>query len=135
MEPSPANPKQFSVNRTQADIENRILELAEEGSVSPIKKLPSASAFQAPVQMLQESPTSEVIHLNEEHNQSRPSTSEEPLLFIDVNITPTHTERLEVFEGDTPEQLAKDFCEKHNLPEKMYNKLVNLLGIQMEEME
>jgi hypothetical protein len=56
----------------------------------------------------QESP-SEVIHLNEEEPQS----IDEPLLFIDVNITPTHTERLEVFEGDTPEQLAKDFCQKH----------------------
>ena len=51
----------------------------------------------------------------------------EPLLFIDINITPTHTERLEVFPGDTPMQLASDFCYKHQLSEKMHVKLVRLL--------
>jgi hypothetical protein len=46
---------------------------------------------------------SEVVHFNEEIHQSPTSTVIEPLLFIDVNITPTQTERLEVFRGDTPE--------------------------------
>jgi hypothetical protein len=72
--------------------------------------------------------------MNEENHYS-PSNTVEPLLFIDVNITPTQTERLEVFKGDTPEQLAKDFCDQHNLPDKMYNKLVKLLGIQMVDID
>ena len=96
-------------------------------------KLPSA--FQEYPETQQELPSpSEIIHLNEENHLSKPSTVE-PLLFIDVNITPTQTERLEVFQGDTPEQLAKDFCEKHNLPDKMHVKLVKLLGIQMEDLD
>ena len=60
---------------------------------------------------------------------------EEPLLFIDINITPTHTERLEVFPGDTPINLASDFCYKHKLSEKMQVKLVRLLQVQMADVE
>ena len=60
---------------------------------------------------------------------------EEPLLFIDINITPTHTERLEVFPGDTPINLASDFCYKNKLSEKMQVKLVRLLQVQMADVE
>ena len=67
--------------------------------------------------------------MNLEISQKSPSENmlAEPLLFIDINITPTHTERLEVFPGDTPMQLASDFCYKHQLSEKMHVKLVRLL--------
>ena len=101
---------------------------------SPMK-FPSTSTFQqneVKESAKKESVNSEIVHLDEENPSSN---NNEPLLFIDVNITPTQTERLEVFQGDTPEQLAYDFCEKHNLPEKMYQKLVKLLGIQMEDIE
>ena len=59
----------------------------------------------------------------------------EPLLFIDINITPTHTERLEVFPGDTPNQLASHFCLKHNLSDKMQEKLLRLLQVQMADLD
>ena len=58
-----------------------------------------------------------------------------PLLFIDVNITPMQTERISIFEGDSPNSLAKNFCLKHSLPDKMESKLVKLLSIQMHDMD
>ena len=42
-----------------------------------------------------------------------------PLLFIDVNISPSETERISIFENDTPQTLAHQFCQQHNLSAKM----------------
>ena len=33
-----------------------------------------------------------------------------PLLFIDVNISPTETQRISIYKGDTSYQLASEFC-------------------------
>jgi hypothetical protein len=38
-----------------------------------------------------------------------------PLLYIDVNIGPNESERLEVYEGDTAEELSKQFALKHRI--------------------
>jgi len=54
-----------------------------------------------------------------------------PILFIDVNISPTQTERISIYDGDTPETLASAFCEKHKLSEKMWKKLLQMLKVQM----
>ena len=55
------------------------------------------------------------------HRQSKQLA---PILFIDVNISPTQTERISIYDGDTPHSLASAFCEEHNLPEKMQKKLI-----------
>lgn len=36
-----------------------------------------------------------------------------PLLYVDVNLGPNHSERIIVYEGSTPNTLAKDFSKKH----------------------
>lgn len=58
-----------------------------------------------------------------------------PLLFIDVNIAPDQTQRISIFDGDTPEALALDFVLKHGLSERMRAKLENSLKIQMEDID
>lgn len=58
-----------------------------------------------------------------------------PLLFIDVNIAPGKTQRLSIFDGDTPEALALDFVRQHGLSERMHAKLENSLKIQMEDID
>ena len=37
-----------------------------------------------------------------------------PLLFVDVNLGPGRAERIVVYEGDTAEQLAEEFTQKHS---------------------
>lgn len=54
-----------------------------------------------------------------------------PLLFVDVNLGPGRAERIVVYEGDTAEQLAEDFTQKHGLDENLKEKLVKLLENQI----
>jgi len=37
-----------------------------------------------------------------------------PLLFVDVNLGQGRTERIVVYEGDSPEELAQKFSEEHS---------------------
>jgi len=55
----------------------------------------------------------------------------EPKLYVDVNIGKNTTERIVVFDGDTADSLASEFCMKHNLKSDMKKKLVNLLEAQI----
>ena len=59
----------------------------------------------------------------------------DPKLYVDVNIgktgTEKHMERITVYEGDTAEQLATEFCQKHNLNEDMKEKLKIMLEQQI----
>lgn len=54
-----------------------------------------------------------------------------PLLFVDVNLGPGKSERIVVYEGDTAEQLADDFTQKHGLDEALKQKLIVLLEDQI----
>lgn len=36
-----------------------------------------------------------------------------PLLYVDVNLGPNHSERIVVYEGSTPNTLAREFSKKH----------------------
>ena len=54
-----------------------------------------------------------------------------PLLFVDVNLGPTRTERIIVFDGDTAVQLAEKFGKEHNLNSLMKQKLVELLNMEI----
>ena len=36
-----------------------------------------------------------------------------PLLFVDVNLGPGRSERIVVYEGNTAEQLADEFTQRH----------------------
>eukprot|EP00355_Strombidium_rassoulzadegani_P004946 CAMPEP_0168613780 /NCGR_PEP_ID=MMETSP0449_2-20121227/3630_1 /TAXON_ID=1082188 /ORGANISM="Strombidium rassoulzadegani, Strain ras09" /LENGTH=79 /DNA_ID=CAMNT_0008654429 /DNA_START=46 /DNA_END=286 /DNA_ORIENTATION=- len=53
--------------------------------------------------------------------------SSKPLLFVDINLGGDEQERIIVYEGDTAEQLAKDFCVEHNLDDETQEKLTELL--------
>ena len=55
----------------------------------------------------------------------------EPMLFVDVNLGNSGTQRIVIFEGDTAEMLAKKFARKHNLDENMQVKLVSMLEQQI----
>ena len=59
-----------------------------------------------------------------------------PLLEVDINITPTHTERIQIHSGDVIEGdngIARKFCQTHGLGDVMERQLVRVLTEQMEE--
>jgi len=55
----------------------------------------------------------------------------DPKLYVEVNIGKKGTERIVVYEGDTAESLATEFCAKHNLKPEMKDKLISLLEQQI----
>merc|ERR1712166_490938 len=55
----------------------------------------------------------------------------DPKLYVDVNIGKSGVERIVVYEGDTADSLATEFCLKHNLKPEMREKLVILLEQQI----
>lgn len=60
-----------------------------------------------------------------------PMQNQDPKLYVDVNIGKQGMERIVVYEGDTAEGLAKEFCEKNGLTEDMEEKLKMLLEQQI----
>lgn len=59
-----------------------------------------------------------------------------PLLEVDINITPTHTERIQIFSGDRidgEDGIAKKFCQQHGLGESMEHQLRAVLTQQVQE--
>jgi hypothetical protein len=68
-----------------------------------------------------------------EQNETKPADFEagnderDPKLYVDVNIGKSGVERIVVYEGDTAQSLATDFCIKHNLKPEMREKLITLL--------
>lgn len=55
----------------------------------------------------------------------------DPKLYVDVNIGKQGMERIIVYEGDTAEGLAKEFCHKNGLNKEMEEKLKMLLEQQI----
>ena len=52
-----------------------------------------------------------------------------PQLFIDVNLgEEMEAQRIVVYPGNTPSQLARDFCDLHNLDEETRENLQELLA-------
>jgi hypothetical protein len=49
------------------------------------------------------------------------------LLYVDVNISPSKTGRIGIYEGDDLRQLAKNFCKAFQLNRDMMKALVKLL--------
>ena len=47
----------------------------------------------------------------------------DPKLYVEVNIAKNCIEKIVVYEGDTAESLAEDFCKKHKLDDSMKDKL------------
>ena len=62
---------------------------------------------------------------------SPPKNDKQALLYVDVNLGPNKAERIIVYEGDTAQELARQFANKHNLDENMEQKLTNLLDGQI----
>lgn len=58
---------------------------------------------------------------------STKSKEQTPLLFVDVNLGGDVAERIVVYDGDTANDLAKRFCDEHNLDEDTQEKLEELL--------
>lgn len=63
----------------------------------------------------------------QEDNEYGDQPSADPKLYVDVNIGRQGMERIVVYEGDKPEDLAKQFCKKNGLNEEMEEKLKILL--------
>ncbi len=51
----------------------------------------------------------------------------EPLLYVDVNLGNSGTQRIVVFDGETAEKLAEDFAKKWNLDATMEERLTQML--------
>ena len=77
-----------------------------------------------------------------EAEDSKDSQSEQiPLLFVDVNLGEGTTgkvyffniniDRIVLYDGDNPSEVAKDFSTRHNLDSSMTGKLTDLLTQQM----
>ncbi len=47
----------------------------------------------------------------------------EPMLYVDVNLGNSGTQRIVVYEGDTAEGLAEKFAQEHTIDESMKEKL------------
>lgn len=54
-----------------------------------------------------------------------------PLLFVDVNLGEGTTDRIVLYDGDDPAEVAKDFSTRHSLDASMTGKLTDLLTQQM----
>lgn len=50
---------------------------------------------------------------------------------MDINLGGDEQERIVVYEGDTAQDLARVFCQEHNLDEETQEKLEELLEQQM----
>lgn len=53
------------------------------------------------------------------------------MLYVDVNLGASRTERIVVFEGDESEELAERFVQEHGLDANMKFKLKDLLDAQI----
>ena len=54
-----------------------------------------------------------------------------PLLFVDVNLGEGKMDRIVLYEGDEPEEVAEEFAQEHSLDRSMCKKLTELLQQQM----
>ncbi|CAD7953758.1 unnamed protein product [Amoebophrya sp. A120] len=75
------------------------------------------------------------VDSEDEEQSSYANSHSKVLLYVDVNISPTQTERLVLFRGQKPEQAAKDFARRFKLNEKMGRKLDYLLNLQLENLK
>ena len=67
-----------------------------------------------------------------EYNYTHDNGKGDPKLYVDVNIGKQGgMERIVVYEGDSAESLAAEFCKKHGLTEEMQEKLFLLLEQQI----
>jgi hypothetical protein len=64
--------------------------------------------------------------------ERRSRTGEDPLMYVDVNVTPTYVERIPLFEDDDLNEVAMRFAKKHRLKPKVEQKLRILLAAQRE---
>lgn len=74
------------------------------------------------------------LHDDDYHEDEELHDERVPLLFVDVNlggIDNQSPERIIVFEGDTAQGLAREFCERHNLDEETEERLEALLQQQI----
>ena len=60
--------------------------------------------------------------------------NENPILQIDINLKHGMKKQVLVYEGDTAENLAKEFSEENNLDDKMTKKLENLIQQEIDKL-
>ena len=62
------------------------------------------------------------INSNDDDDQQAVKSDQEserqPLLFVDINLGGDEQERIVVYEGDTSQKLAQEFCLEHNLDDE-----------------
>jgi hypothetical protein len=52
-------------------------------------------------------------YIDARESNTKKTSSETPLLYIDINLGEDRSERIVVYEGDSARQLASKFCEEH----------------------
>lgn len=89
------------------------------------KQTPVKEEVEYPVEAAQVSITEDFTDL------CKKAAASKPILFLDVNLS-SGVERLVVNEGDSPREVAAQFCLQHGLDERKQRKLNNVLKVQLE---
>jgi hypothetical protein len=67
---------------------------------------------------------------NQSDSDSQHDESQEPLLYVDVNLGATKT-RIALYEHSQPEKVARRFVREHGLDSNILENLTNLLREQL----
>lgn len=67
------------------------------------------------------------MELEEEEDEEEDDNGQIPLLFVDVNLGEGQSDRIVLYDGDQPAELANNFAIKHKLDQAMKVKLTELL--------
>lgn len=60
------------------------------------------------------------------------SEEEQPLLYVDVNLGPEGNQRIVMYEGDDPNDVARKFADQYDLDQEMEERLQSLLKEQIQ---
>ncbi|CAI2374770.1 unnamed protein product [Moneuplotes crassus] len=84
-----------------------------------------------PLELPRTTPEQEYSH---EYEEEEDSEENYPILFLDVNLGKDKVERLVIFDGDDPQTVAEEFCQKNGLEEKKRKKLAKVIKKQLDSL-
>jgi hypothetical protein len=65
--------------------------------------------------------------------QTEKTPQKKPLLFVDIDIGDDEKDRITIFKGEKPEDLAKEFCMKHGFDESTEAMLIKQLHEKIDK--
>ena len=102
---------------------------------TPIHSKPEMSPFESSDHLANSNQVSSSdILLDHEEYEGEGEEDNFPILFLDVNLGKDRVERLVIYDGDDPFQVANEFCEKNCLEEKKKRKLAKVIKKQLDSL-